>query len=78
MAVARSAGQGSLLRFPLPVALPPDGTYFVLADVRPLGETDGRAFCRRLPVEAGVVDEVHPLDRIAAAVAAAVNRKGVT
>ena len=29
-------------------------------------------------VEAGVVDEVHPLDRIAAAVAAVVNRKGVT
>ncbi len=27
VAVARSAGQGSLLRFPLPVALPPDGTY---------------------------------------------------
>jgi len=27
VAVARSAGQGSLLRFPLPVALPPDGAY---------------------------------------------------
>jgi riboflavin kinase / FMN adenylyltransferase len=34
MAVARSAGQGSLLRFPLPVALPPNGTYPV--DVGPV------------------------------------------
>jgi riboflavin kinase/FMN adenylyltransferase len=29
VAVARATGQGSLLRFPLPVALPPDGTYTV-------------------------------------------------
>jgi riboflavin kinase/FMN adenylyltransferase len=27
VAVARATGQGSLLRFPLPVALPADGTY---------------------------------------------------
>jgi hypothetical protein len=26
-AVDRASGPGSLLRFPLPVALPPDGTY---------------------------------------------------
>jgi riboflavin kinase/FMN adenylyltransferase len=29
LAVARATGEGSLLRFPLPVALPPDGTYLV-------------------------------------------------
>jgi N-succinyldiaminopimelate aminotransferase len=34
---------------------PPEGTYFVTADVRPLGETDGMAFCRRLPERCGVV-----------------------
>jgi N-succinyldiaminopimelate aminotransferase len=33
----------------------PEGTYFVLADIRPLGFADGRAFCRALPAEAGVV-----------------------
>ena len=33
----------------------PAGTYFVTADVAPLGETDGVAFCRRLPHEVGVV-----------------------
>ncbi|WP_399088786.1 pyridoxal phosphate-dependent aminotransferase [Streptomyces sp. BBFR2] len=34
---------------------PPQGTYFVTADVRPLGHTDGHAFCRTLPERAGVV-----------------------
>jgi N-succinyldiaminopimelate aminotransferase len=34
---------------------PPEGTYFVTADVRPLGETDGMAFCRELPERCGVV-----------------------
>jgi len=34
---------------------PPAGTYFVTADVRPLGETDGMAFCRALPDRCGVV-----------------------
>ena len=34
---------------------PPDGTYFVTVDIRPLGETDGMAFCRALPERAGVV-----------------------
>ncbi len=34
---------------------PPEGTYFVTADVRPLGETDGMAFCRDLPERCGVV-----------------------
>ncbi|WP_340377354.1 pyridoxal phosphate-dependent aminotransferase [Streptomyces sp. SS7] len=33
----------------------PAGTYFITADVRPLGETDGFAFCRALPERAGVV-----------------------
>jgi N-succinyldiaminopimelate aminotransferase len=33
----------------------PAGTYFVVADVAPLGATDGVAFCRSLPERAGVV-----------------------
>jgi N-succinyldiaminopimelate aminotransferase len=33
----------------------PRGTYFVTADIRPLGETDGVAFCRSLPERCGVV-----------------------
>ena len=33
----------------------PPGTYFVNADVRPLGYDDGVAFCRELPERAGVV-----------------------
>ncbi len=33
----------------------PDGTYFATADIRPLGETDGLAFCRALPARCGVV-----------------------
>lgn len=33
----------------------PDGTYFVTADIRPLGATDGIAFCRELPERCGVV-----------------------
>jgi N-succinyldiaminopimelate aminotransferase len=33
----------------------PAGTYFVNADIRPLGESDGRAFCLGLPERAGVV-----------------------
>jgi N-succinyldiaminopimelate aminotransferase len=35
--------------------LRPAGTYFVNADVRPLGYEDGVAFCRDLPERAGVV-----------------------
>ncbi|MGX1132050.1 N-succinyldiaminopimelate aminotransferase [Streptomyces glaucescens] len=31
------------------------GTYFITTDVRPLGESDGFAFCRALPERAGVV-----------------------
>ncbi|MFF5147246.1 pyridoxal phosphate-dependent aminotransferase [Streptomyces sp. NPDC013157] len=31
------------------------GTYFITTDIRPLGETDGFAFCRSLPERAGVV-----------------------
>jgi N-succinyldiaminopimelate aminotransferase len=34
---------------------PPHGTYFVTADVAPLGEPDGVEFCRTLPERAGVV-----------------------
>lgn len=34
---------------------PPAGTYFVTADIRPLGWHDGLAFCRRLPELCGVV-----------------------
>ncbi|MFE0701836.1 pyridoxal phosphate-dependent aminotransferase [Streptomyces sp. NPDC058872] len=33
----------------------PAGTYFVTADIRPLGESDGIGFCRSLPKRAGVV-----------------------
>ena len=36
-------------------ASPSAGTYFVTADIRPLGETDGLAFCRALPERCGVV-----------------------
>ncbi|HKR48237.1 MAG TPA: pyridoxal phosphate-dependent aminotransferase [Pseudonocardiaceae bacterium] len=32
-----------------------EGTYFVCADVRPLGHSDGLRFCRELPERAGVV-----------------------
>ncbi len=35
--------------------LPPEGTYFVTADIRPLGGTDGVEFCRELPGRCGVV-----------------------
>ncbi len=34
--------------------LRPQGTYFVLADVRPLGHDDDVAFCRALPARVGV------------------------
>jgi N-succinyldiaminopimelate aminotransferase len=34
---------------------PPQGTYFVTTDIRPLGEHDGLEFCRTLPDRAGVV-----------------------
>ncbi|MFC4065576.1 pyridoxal phosphate-dependent aminotransferase [Actinoplanes subglobosus] len=34
---------------------PSDGTYFVTADIRPLGGTDGIEFCRALPARSGVV-----------------------
>ncbi|GAA0795580.1 pyridoxal phosphate-dependent aminotransferase [Spirilliplanes yamanashiensis] len=35
--------------------LPSEGTYFVTADIRPLGGSDGLDFCRELPGRAGVV-----------------------
>ena len=38
---------------------PPQGTYFITADVRPLGWTDGVEFCRALPQRAGVVAIPH-------------------
>jgi N-succinyldiaminopimelate aminotransferase len=31
-----------------------EGTYFICADVRPLGYTDGLELCRRLPEKIGV------------------------
>ncbi|MDY6950911.1 MAG: aminotransferase class I/II-fold pyridoxal phosphate-dependent enzyme, partial [Thermodesulfobacteriota bacterium] len=34
--------------------LSPEGTYYVLVDIRPLGFEDDAAFCRLLPQEAGV------------------------
>jgi N-succinyldiaminopimelate aminotransferase len=37
----------------------PQGTYFVTADVRPLGYDDGLAFCRDLPGRVGVVAIPH-------------------
>ena len=37
----------------------PQGTYFVTADVRPLGWSDGLEFCRWLPGNAGVVAIPH-------------------
>ncbi|MGS0687530.1 pyridoxal phosphate-dependent aminotransferase [Nakamurella sp. GG22] len=41
--------------------LRPQGTYFVMTDIRPLGASDGMQFCLDLPASAGVVavpDEV--------------------
>ncbi|GLY96352.1 aminotransferase [Actinoplanes sp. NBRC 103695] len=35
--------------------LPSEGTYFVTADITPLGGTDGADFCRSLPARCGVV-----------------------
>ncbi|GGQ66328.1 pyridoxal phosphate-dependent aminotransferase [Couchioplanes azureus] len=35
--------------------LPPAGTYFVTADITPLGGSDGVEFCRALPERCGVV-----------------------
>ena len=35
--------------------LPSEGTYFVTADITPLGGVDGVAFCRALPERCGVV-----------------------
>ena len=34
---------------------PPEGTYFVTTDIRPLSDADGVEFCRDLPRQAGVV-----------------------
>jgi N-succinyldiaminopimelate aminotransferase len=34
---------------------PPQGTYFVTTDIRPLSDADGVQFCRDLPRQAGVV-----------------------
>jgi N-succinyldiaminopimelate aminotransferase len=36
-------------------AFVPQGTYFVTADISPLGEDDGMTFCRELPGRCGVV-----------------------
>lgn len=37
----------------------PQATYFVTTDIRPLGHTDGIAFCRMLPERTGVVAIPH-------------------
>jgi N-succinyldiaminopimelate aminotransferase len=37
------------------VVLPPEGTYFITADIAPLGWHDGVEFCRSLPEFCGVV-----------------------
>ena len=37
----------------------PRGTYFVTADIRPLGEQDGLEFCRSLPARCGVAAIPH-------------------
>lgn len=37
----------------------PTGTYFITTDIRPLGESDGFAFCRAMPERAGVVAIPH-------------------
>src|SRR3712207_8009656 len=34
--------------------VPPQGTYFVMADIRPLGFSDDVSFCRHLTMEVGV------------------------
>ena len=39
--------------------IPPQGTYFISTDVRPLGYPDGLTFCRELPRRAGVVAIPH-------------------
>ena len=33
----------------------PDGTFFIMTDIRPFGDVSGLEFCRKLPYEAGVV-----------------------
>ena len=33
----------------------PDGTYFIMTDIRPFGAASGLEFCRKLPYAAGVV-----------------------
>ncbi|MGW4562921.1 pyridoxal phosphate-dependent aminotransferase [Streptomyces sp. NPDC004561] len=38
---------------------PPRGTYFVTADITPLGERDGLEFCRALPLRCGVAAIPH-------------------
>ncbi|HEY2550881.1 MAG TPA: pyridoxal phosphate-dependent aminotransferase [Streptosporangiaceae bacterium] len=37
------------------LVFPPQGTYFITADITPLGEQDGVQFCRTLPARCGVV-----------------------
>jgi N-succinyldiaminopimelate aminotransferase len=44
----------ALLDVGIPVA-PSQGTYFVVADLAPLGVSDAEQFCRRMPSEIGVV-----------------------
>ncbi len=42
-----------------PDVFPPQGTYFVTTDIRPLGFDSGYAFCLELPSRCGVVAIPH-------------------
>jgi N-succinyldiaminopimelate aminotransferase len=54
MQAKRDVLVGALTGIGLPVA-PCQGTYFVIADMAPLGVSDAVDFCRRMPEEIGVV-----------------------
>jgi len=54
MQAKRDVLVGALAGIGLPVA-PCQGTYFVIADMAPLGVSDAVDFCRRMPEEIGVV-----------------------
>jgi len=64
MQMRRDLFCSGLTELGIPVVIP-QGTYFATSDVRPLGYSDGWAFCRDLPHRAGVVaipQEVFHLD----------------
>ena len=64
MQMRRDLFCSGLTELGIPVVIP-QGTYFATSDVRPLGYSDGWAFCQDLPHRAGVVaipQEVFHLD----------------